>query len=73
MLPKVVRCDELPPKVELSVNVNEVSGPGTEINIFPPGELLPTLKSLVFRKGPLVVVVPTDVPSPITLEPIGTV
>jgi len=66
-------CDELPPKVELNVNVNEVSGPGTEIKIFPPGGLLPTLQSLVFRKGPLVFVVPADVPSPITLEPIGTV
>ena len=27
----------------------------------------------MLRKGPLVVVVPTDVPFPITLEPIGTV
>ena len=34
MLPKVVRCDELPPKVELNVNVNEVSGPGTESRYF---------------------------------------
>ena len=57
----------------LSVNVNDVRGPGTEIWIFPAGELLSKFVSLVLRKGPLVAVVPTDVPFPITLEPIGTV
>lgn len=40
MLPKVVLSDELPPKAELSVNMNKVSGPRIDIKIFPPGEVL---------------------------------
>jgi hypothetical protein len=70
----ILICDGAPTIGPFSnVNVNDVSGPGIVIRMFPPGEFCLKFSSNSLRNGPFIIEVSTSLPSPITLEPIGTV